>query len=63
MGGTGTFALLEVVEFVPFFMLLDGHALWHCGTALLSSLWFSFLKDEDLFIAANHAPLHREKHV
>lgn len=35
--------LLEVMDFAPWFWMLDSHALWHLATAPLPILWYQFI--------------------
>ncbi|KAM0681901.1 hypothetical protein MDAP_002866 [Mitosporidium daphniae] len=44
-------SLFEILDFPPFFGLIDAHALWHASTTFLVPLYWSFLRDE--YEAAN----------
>lgn len=41
-------ALLEVLDFPPWFWMLDSHALWHLCTAPLPLLWYRFIAGDCL---------------
>ncbi|KAM4623191.1 post-GPI attachment to proteins factor 3 isoform 1-T1 [Discoglossus pictus] len=43
-------ALLELLDFPPVLWVLDAHALWHFSTIPLHVLFFSFLKDDSLYL-------------
>ncbi|XP_071967603.1 post-GPI attachment to proteins factor 3 isoform X2 [Engystomops pustulosus] len=43
-------ALLELLDFPPVFWVLDAHALWHFSTIPLNILFYSFLKDDSLYL-------------
>ncbi|KAM4692229.1 post-GPI attachment to proteins factor 3 [Rhinophrynus dorsalis] len=43
-------ALLELLDFPPVFWVLDAHALWHFSTIPLHFLFYSFLKDDCLYL-------------
>lgn len=40
--------LLEVLDFAPWWGLVDAHALWHAATALLSYVFWGFLRQDVL---------------
>nr|SVE92417.1 EOG090X0702 [Megafenestra aurita] len=42
--------LLEILDFPPFFWVLDAHALWHMTTSPLVVLWYRFLIDDCHFL-------------
>jgi len=44
--------LLEVLDFPPFFMLFDAHALWHATTIPLVYLFYSFLHGDVEWVSA-----------
>ncbi|XP_065507200.1 post-GPI attachment to proteins factor 3 isoform X1 [Caloenas nicobarica] len=50
-------ALLELLDFPPFFWVLDAHALWHIGTIPLNVLFYSFLTDDSLYLLKAKAEL------
>ena len=35
------FALLEVLDFPPFFWTIDAHSLWHASTVILPYFWYT----------------------
>ncbi|KAI5765874.1 PGAP3 [Gulo gulo luscus] len=43
-------SLLELLDFPPFFWVLDAHAIWHISTIPVHVLFFSFLKDDSLYL-------------
>ncbi|XP_018419106.1 PREDICTED: post-GPI attachment to proteins factor 3 isoform X2 [Nanorana parkeri] len=43
-------ALLELLDFPPVLWVLDAHALWHFSTIPLNVLFYSFLKDDSLYL-------------
>ncbi|XP_012807999.1 post-GPI attachment to proteins factor 3 isoform X1 [Xenopus tropicalis] len=43
-------ALLELLDFPPVMWILDAHALWHFSTVPLHFLFYSFLKDDSLYL-------------
>jgi hypothetical protein len=43
-------ASFELGDFPPFFFLVDAHALWHLGTAIIIPLWYGFLIDDALYL-------------
>ena len=43
---TSLLALLELLDFAPWALLLDAHALWHAGTIFTTALHLSFLANE-----------------
>jgi len=43
VGAVHAAMLLEVLDFSPFWGLLDAHALWHAATAPLTLLWYRFV--------------------
>ncbi|KAM4032961.1 post-GPI attachment to proteins factor 3 isoform 2-T2 [Anomaloglossus baeobatrachus] len=43
-------ALLELLDFPPVLWVLDAHALWHFSTIPLNILFYSFLKDDSLYL-------------
>ena len=44
-----TFAMsLELLDFPPWFRVLDAHALWHLSTVPIALLWFDFLIQDSL---------------
>ncbi|XP_077315845.1 GPI-specific phospholipase A2-like PGAP3 [Lithobates pipiens] len=43
-------ALLELLDFPPVCWVLDAHALWHFSTIPLNVLFYSFLKDDSLYL-------------
>ncbi|NP_001087556.1 post-GPI attachment to proteins factor 3 precursor [Xenopus laevis] len=48
-------ALLELLDFPPVMWILDAHALWHFSTIPLHFLFYSFLRDDSLYLLkVNH---------
>jgi hypothetical protein len=47
--------LLEVLDFPPFFWLLDAHALWHAATVPLTYLWYRFVFADVAWLAPGHS--------
>ncbi|XP_040124757.1 GPI-specific phospholipase A2-like PGAP3 isoform X3 [Ictidomys tridecemlineatus] len=43
-------SLLELLDFPPFFWVLDAHAIWHISTIPVHILFFSFLEDDSLYL-------------
>lgn len=43
-------ALLELLDFPPFFWVFDAHAVWHFSTVPLPFLFYSFLIDDSLYL-------------
>uniref|UniRef100_G1U8T6 Post-GPI attachment to proteins factor 3 n=1 Tax=Oryctolagus cuniculus TaxID=9986 RepID=G1U8T6_RABIT len=43
-------SLLELLDFPPLFWVLDAHAIWHISTIPVHVLFFSFLKDDSLYL-------------
>ncbi|XP_004591202.2 post-GPI attachment to proteins factor 3 isoform X1 [Ochotona princeps] len=43
-------SLLELLDFPPLFWVLDAHAIWHISTIPVHILFFSFLKDDSLYL-------------
>ncbi|CAK7291144.1 post-GPI attachment to proteins factor 3 isoform X2 [Canis lupus baileyi] len=43
-------SLLELLDFPPFFWVLDAHAIWHISTIPVHVLFFSFLEDDSLYL-------------
>ncbi|XP_075439542.1 LOW QUALITY PROTEIN: GPI-specific phospholipase A2-like PGAP3, partial [Ascaphus truei] len=43
-------ALLELLDFPPWLWVLDAHALWHFSTVPLHILFYSFLRDDSLYL-------------
>uniref|UniRef100_H3B6X7 Post-GPI attachment to proteins factor 3 n=1 Tax=Latimeria chalumnae TaxID=7897 RepID=H3B6X7_LATCH len=43
-------ALLELLDFPPFFWVFDAHAVWHMCTIPLPFLFYSFLADDSLYL-------------
>lgn len=51
LGGTLTL-LLKLYDFPPYWELIDARALWHATMIPLSSLWWSFARDDADFITS-----------
>ncbi|KAF6096081.1 post-GPI attachment to proteins phospholipase 3 [Phyllostomus discolor] len=43
-------SLLELLDFPPFFWVLDAHAIWHISTIPVHVLFFSFLEEDSLYL-------------
>jgi len=52
---------LDVIEFSPFFWILDAHSLWHLSTAPLPILWYSFIIDDCNYCLKSEREKERKK--
>ncbi|XP_032647189.1 GPI-specific phospholipase A2-like PGAP3 isoform X2 [Chelonoidis abingdonii] len=43
-------ALLELLDFPPLFWIFDAHAIWHISTIPVNVLFYSFLRDDSLYL-------------
>uniref|UniRef100_A0A8C3SYY5 Post-GPI attachment to proteins factor 3 n=1 Tax=Chelydra serpentina TaxID=8475 RepID=A0A8C3SYY5_CHESE len=43
-------ALLELLDFPPLFWIFDAHAIWHISTVPVHVLFYSFLRDDSLYL-------------
>lgn len=38
----------ELLDFSPWFRVIDAHALWHLATVPIAALWYEFLIEDSL---------------
>ena len=54
------FVLLELLDFVPIFWILDAHALWHLSTVPIHYFWYQFVTDDCEYLLKNeHLDYHK----
>ena len=45
--------LLELLDFVPIFWIIDAHALWHLATVPIHYYWYRFVTDDCEYLLKN----------